>query len=108
VTTANDGFGSSSASVGVTWPTAQLTHRRAGAPVERRQSVHVVSIRGGHIVAASGKRTTLTNFVINTQTKHLTATIAGKSLPNFAPHLASPKRASHYTEPSSRRTSSSR
>jgi hypothetical protein len=81
-------------------------------PSSGEGSVHMFPIRGGHIVVAtfagtishSGglafshnrKRVTLTNFVMNTQTKQLTATVGGKSLPSFNLNLASLKRA---TEP---------
>jgi hypothetical protein len=79
------------------------------------KSVRVFPIRGGHIVAATfagtlnhsgglafshnGKRVAMTNFVINTQTKQLTATVVGKSMPSFNLNLASLKHASepHHT-----------
>jgi hypothetical protein len=40
----------------------------------------------------SGKSVTLTNLVVNTKTKHLTATVGGKSMPIFDLNLVSPKR----------------
>ena len=49
---------------------------------------------GGLTFRHSGKSVTLTNFVINTNTKQLTATVGGQSMPIFDLNLASPKRAS--------------
>lgn len=81
-------------------------------PSSALKSVHVFPISGGNLVAAtfSGslnhtggltfshnrKRVTLTNFVINTQTKRLTAAVGGKSLLSFNLNLASLK---HKIEP---------
>ena len=45
---------------------------------------------GGLTFRHSGKSVTLTNFVINTNTKHLTATVGGRSMPIFDLNLASP------------------
>jgi hypothetical protein len=47
---------------------------------------------GGLTFRHSGKNVTLTNFVINTGTKQLTATVGGRSLPIFDLNLASPTR----------------
>ena len=49
---------------------------------------------GGLTFSHSGKSVTLTNFVINTNTKQLTATVGGQSMPFFDLNLASSKRAS--------------
>jgi hypothetical protein len=73
-------------------------------------SVQRCPIRSGHIVAATftgtishaggltfshnRKHVTMTNFVINTQTKQLTASVAGRSVPSFNLNLASLKHAS--------------
>ena len=80
-------------------------------------------VRGGQIVVAtlagtvdhtggltfrhSGKSVTLTNFVINTNTKQLTATVSGQSMPIFDLNLASPSAPTAHTAPSSPATSSS-
>ena len=45
---------------------------------------------GGLTFRRSGKSVTLTNLVINTNTKHLTATVGGHSMPIFDLNLASP------------------
>jgi hypothetical protein len=79
-------------------------------PSSAVRSVQTFPIHGGHIVAttftgtishAGGltfshnrKRVTMTNFVINTQTKQLTASVAGRSLPSFNLNLASLRHAS--------------
>ena len=49
---------------------------------------------GGLTFCRHGKRVELTDFVMNTHTKRLTATVDGKSLPIFDLNLASLKRAS--------------
>ena len=49
---------------------------------------------GGLIFSHSGKSVTLSTFVINTNTKRLTATVGGRSQPIFDLNLASLKRAS--------------
>ena len=49
---------------------------------------------GGLTFSHSGKSVTLTNFVINTNTKQLTATVGGRSMAIFDLNLASLKRAS--------------
>ena len=49
---------------------------------------------GGLTFSHSGKSITLTNLVINTNTKQLTATVGGHSMPIFDLNLASLKRAS--------------
>ena len=49
---------------------------------------------GGLTFSHGGKSVMLTNFVINTNTKQLSATVSGKSVPIFDLNLASPKRAS--------------
>ena len=56
--------------------------------------VGTVDHTGGLTFSHSGKSVRLTNFVINTNTKQLTATVGGQSLPVFDLNLASPKRAS--------------
>jgi hypothetical protein len=84
-------------------------------PSSALKSVQVFPIRGGHIVAStfagtlrhSGgltfrhnrRRVSMTNFVINTQTKQLTASVGGKSLPSFNLNLSSLRHASepHHT-----------
>jgi hypothetical protein len=48
---------------------------------------------GGLTFTHNGKSVKLTDFVLNTQTKQLTATVNGKSLPMFDLNLASVKRA---------------
>lgn len=54
---------------------------------------------GGLIFSHGGKRVTFTEFVINTKTKQLAASVAGKSLPAFSLNLASVKRSKepHHT-----------
>jgi hypothetical protein len=80
------------------------------APASVTKTVLVLPINGGQIAMArfagtlnhSGglafchhsKSVTLTDFVMNTNTKQLTATVGGKSLPAFDLNLASLKRAS--------------
>jgi len=49
---------------------------------------------GGLTYRHSGKSVTLTNFVINTITKRLTATVGGQSKPIFDLNLAPPRRVS--------------
>jgi hypothetical protein len=49
---------------------------------------------GGLTYRHSGKSVTLTNFIINTMTKRLTATVGGQSKPIFDLNLASHQRAS--------------
>lgn len=49
---------------------------------------------GGLVLGHNGKHVTLTNFVINTNTKQLTATVSRRSLPIFDLTLASPNSAS--------------
>jgi hypothetical protein len=56
--------------------------------------VGTVDHTGGLTFSHSGKSVTLTNFVINTNTKQLTATVGGQSHPIFDLNLASLKRAS--------------
>ncbi|MGB0096740.1 MAG: hypothetical protein WBP81_29900 [Solirubrobacteraceae bacterium] len=56
--------------------------------------VGTVDHTGGLTFSHSGKSVTLTNFVINTSTKQLTATVGGRSMPIFDLNLASLKRAS--------------
>ena len=56
--------------------------------------VGTVDHTGGLTFSHSGKSVTLTNFVINTNTKQLTATVGGQSMPIFDLNLASLKRAS--------------
>jgi hypothetical protein len=78
-------------------------------PSTAKGSVLMFTISGGQIVTATfsgtlnhtggltfshnGKSVKLTDFVLNTQTKQLTATLNGKSLPMFDLNLASVKRA---------------
>jgi hypothetical protein len=47
---------------------------------------------GGLTFSHSGKSVALTNLVVNTKTKQLTASVSGQSMPIFALKLASPKR----------------
>ena len=47
---------------------------------------------GGLTFSHSGKSVALTDLVINTKTKQLTATVSGHPMPIFALNLASPKR----------------
>lgn len=56
--------------------------------------VGTVDHTGGLTFSHSGKTVTLKNFVINTNTKQLTATVGGQSLPIFDLNLASTSRAS--------------
>jgi len=49
---------------------------------------------GGLTFRHGGKSVTLTNLVINTKTKHLTAMVGGRSMPVFGLNLASPTGAS--------------
>jgi hypothetical protein len=48
---------------------------------------------GGLTLSHAGKSVTLTSFIVNTETKQLTATAGGQSLPVFDLNLASIKRA---------------
>ena len=79
------------------------------SPASVTKNVLVFPISGGQIVVATfagtlnhsgglafchhGKGVALTDFVMNTHTKRLTATVSGKSLPLFDLNLASLKRA---------------
>ena len=54
----------------------------------------IVDHTGGLTFSHGGKHITLTNFVINTTTKQLTATVGGQSMPIFDLNLAPHKRAS--------------
>jgi hypothetical protein len=56
--------------------------------------VGTVDHTGGLTFSHSGKSVTLTNFVINTNTKQVTATVGRQSMPIFDLKLASLKRAS--------------
>jgi hypothetical protein len=56
--------------------------------------VGTVDHAGGLTFSHIGKSVTLTNFVVNTSTKQLTATVGGQSLPIFDLNLAALKRAS--------------
>jgi hypothetical protein len=56
--------------------------------------VGTVDHTGGLTFSHSGKRVTLTNFVINTKKKRLTATVGGQSMPIFHLNLALLKRTS--------------
>ena len=56
--------------------------------------VGTVDHTGGLTFSHSGKSVTLTNLVINMNTKQLTATVGGQSMPIFDLNLASLKRAS--------------
>jgi len=49
---------------------------------------------GGLTLSHGGKSVQLTNFVVNTTTKQITATVGGQSVPIFNLNLASVKRAS--------------
>ena len=49
---------------------------------------------GGLAFRHGGKSVALTNLIINTKTKHLTATVGGRSMPVFGLDLASPAGAS--------------
>jgi hypothetical protein len=80
------------------------------APASITNTVLLLPISGGRIAVASfagvlnhnggltfchhSKKVTLTNFVMNTQTKRLIATVSGKPLPIFDLNLASLKHAS--------------
>ena len=55
--------------------------------------VGTVDHAGGLTFRHSGKSVTVTSFVINTNTKQLTATVGGQSMPIFDLNLASHKRA---------------
>ena len=52
---------------------------------------------GGLTFSHSGRTVTLANFIINTNTEQLTATVGGQSMPIFDLNLASPTRASGGT-----------
>lgn len=56
--------------------------------------VGTVNDTGGLTFSHSGKSVTLTNLLVNTSTKQLTATVNGQSVPIFNLNLASLKRAS--------------
>jgi hypothetical protein len=56
--------------------------------------VGTVDHAGGLTFSHGGKSVTLTNFVINTNTKQLTGTIGGQSMPIFGLNLSSHMRAS--------------
>ena len=56
--------------------------------------VGTVDHTGGLTFSHIGKSVTLTNFVVNTSTKQLTATVGGQSMPIFDLNLAALKRAS--------------
>lgn len=80
------------------------------SPASITKTVLLFPISGGQIVAATfagtlnhsggltfchhSKKVTLTNFVMNTHTKRLTATVGGKPMPAFDLNLASFKHAS--------------
>jgi len=80
------------------------------APATAKKIVLVFPVSGGQIVVATlagtvdhtggltfshnGKSVTLTNFIVDTSTKQLTATVGGQSVPIFDLNLASLKRAS--------------
>src|SRR5215469_11082110 len=51
----------------------------------------IVDHTGGLTFSHSGKSVGLTNLVINTKTKQVTATVSGQSIPIFALNLTSPK-----------------
>ena len=70
--------------------------------------VGTVDHTGGLTFSHIGKSVTLINFVVNTSTKQLTATIGGQSMPIFDLNLAALRSApAADTAPSSRATSSS-
>jgi len=66
----------------------------SGGQVVRATLAGTVDHTGGLTFSHSGKNVTLTNFVINTNAKRLTATVGGQSMPIFDLNRASPKRAS--------------
>lgn len=84
----------------------------AVSPASATKNVLLFPISGGQIAVATfagilnhsgglafcrhSKSVTLTNFIMNTHTKQLTATVSGKSLPIFNLNLASLK---HAREP---------
>jgi hypothetical protein len=73
---------------------ASLLFPVSGGRIVVATLVGTVDHTGGLSFSHSGKGVTLTNFVINTNTKQLTATVSGQSLPIFDLNLASLKRAS--------------
>ena len=66
----------------------------SGGQIVRATLAGTVDHTGGLTFSHSGKRVTLTNLVIKTKAKHLTATIGGQSMPIFDLSLASSQRAS--------------
>lgn len=66
----------------------------SGGQVVVATLVGTINHTGGLTFSHSGKSVTLTNFVINTNTKQMTATVGGQSVPIFALNLASLKRVS--------------
>ncbi len=71
----------------------------SGGQIVRATLAGTVDHAGGLTFSHSGKRVTLTNLVIKTKKKRLTATVGGQSMPIFDLNLASLKRASgpHHT-----------
>jgi hypothetical protein len=66
----------------------------SGGQITVATLVGTIDHAGGLTFSHSGKSVTLTNFVINTDTKQLTGTIGGQSIPIFGLNLSSPVRAS--------------
>src|SRR5262249_53855901 len=65
-----------------------------GGPIVVTTLAGTIDHTGGLTYRHSGKSVTLTNFVINTITKRLTATVGGQSKPIFDLNLAPPRRVS--------------
>jgi hypothetical protein len=66
----------------------------SGGQIVPATLVGTVDHTGGLTFSRSGRNVTLTNFVINTNTKQLRATVGGQSIPIFDLNLASLNRAS--------------
>jgi len=66
----------------------------SGGQVVVRTLAGTIDHTGGLTYRRSGKSVTLTNFVINTITKRVTATVGGQSKPIFDLNLAPPRRVS--------------
>ena len=87
---------SSSMPATITYATANTTTLRlpvSGGQIVVATLAGTVDHTGALTLRHSGKRVTLTNFVIKTKVKHLIATVGGRSMPIFDLNLASPTRA---------------
>jgi hypothetical protein len=66
----------------------------SGGQIVLATLIGTIDHTGGLTFSHSGKSVTLGNFIINTNTKQLTATYGGQSMPAFDLNLASSKRSS--------------